>query len=217
MDQRAGTTRRLDCDSTMAGGMRRARWCALALAAALLTAGPAAAHEFTAAILSVGEGRDVRLAEAVRGFLLAAEERDGHAGQTSDGHLGGVDVNILPLPAEAAAKVDELNGEPAATPDVVVVIGPEKEAAAAMAEAAAQSLVLRPGTLPARVVWAEATAADSFAARYRKAYGTEPTEAAAEGYNAARRLDLAISPLDGTEPRDELARALAKTEAGIAW
>ncbi len=183
----------------------------------MLAAGPAAAHEFTAAILSVGEGREARLAEAVRGFLLAAEERDGHAGQTSDGHIGGVDVNILPLPAEAAGAVGDLNGRPDATPHVVVVVGPEKEASAAMAEASANSAVLRPGTLPARAVWTDAAAADSFAERYRSAYGTAPTEAAAEGYNAARRLEVAVRPLDGTEPRAELASALAKTEAGIDW
>lgn len=185
--------------------------------AAMLTAGTAAAHEFTTAILSVGEDREVRLAEAVRGFLLAAAEHDDHAGRTSDGHLGGVDVNILPLPVGAATKVDSLNGEPAAIPDVVVVIGPETKAVPAMAEAASNSAVLRPGTLPAHAVWASAGTDDSFAARYRRAYGTMPTEAAAEGYNAARRLDLAIRPLDGTEPRDELARALAKTGAGITW
>ncbi|WP_406871939.1 hypothetical protein WHT83_18040 [Aminobacter sp. P9b] len=126
-------------------------------------------------------------------------------------------MNILPLPAEAASKVDGLYGRPAATPDVVVVLGPEKEAAAAQAGDLADSVALRPGTLPARSVWAEATAADSFAARYRSAFGTAPTEAAAEGYNAARRLDLAIRPLDGTEPRANLASALAKTEAGIGW
>lgn len=183
----------------------------------MLAAGPAAAHEFTAAILSVGEGREARLAEAVRGFLLAAEERDGHAGQTSDGHIGGVDVNILPLPAEAAGGVGDLNGRPDATPHVVVVVGPEKDASAAMTEASANSAVLRPGALPARAVWTDAAAADSFAERYRSAYGTAPTEAAAEGYNAARRLELAIRPLDGTEPRAELASALAKTEAGVDW
>lgn len=217
MDQRATMTGRLFEDTAVAGGIRGARLRALALATAMLAAGPAAAHEFTAGILSVGEGGEARLAEAVRGFLLAADERDGHAGETSDGHLGGVDVNILPLPAEAAAGVDKLNGRPDATPHVTVVIGPEKEAAAAMAEASANGAVLRPGTLPARSLWAEATAADSFAARYRSAYGTAPTEAAAEGYNAARRLEQAIRPLDGTEPRAELASALAKTEAGIDW
>lgn len=217
MDQPARTTGRSLRGTAASAATRSTRLRGLAFAAAMLAAGPAAAHEFTAAILSVGEGREARLAEAVRGFLLAAEERDGHAGQTSDGHIGGVDVNILPLPAEAAGAVGDLNGRPDATPHVVVVVGPEKEASTAMAEASANSAVLRPGTLPARAVWTDAAAADSFAERYRSAYGTAPTEAAAEGYNAARRLEVAIRPLDGTEPRAELASALAKTEAGIDW
>ena len=39
-------------------------------------AGAAAGHEFTAAILVTGQEREARLAEAVNGFLLAADERD---------------------------------------------------------------------------------------------------------------------------------------------
>ena len=57
--------------------------------------GVASAHSSTAALLVVGEDREASLAEAVRGFLLAADERDGHANETSDGHLGGVDVHVL--------------------------------------------------------------------------------------------------------------------------
>ena len=41
--------------------------------------GIASAHSFTVGLLVVGEDVDASLAEAVRGFLLAADERDGHA------------------------------------------------------------------------------------------------------------------------------------------
>lgn len=188
---------------------------ALAAATLLAGAGAGAAHEFTAAILAVGEGREEMLAETVRGFLLAADERDGHAAETSDGHLGGVDVQVLPLPREAAGRVEGLVGAPQEPPEVVVVIGPEAEAAAAMASLDGKSIVFRPGALPDG--WAEDTADGSFAARYRRAFGAEPGEAAAEGYNAARRLDLAIRPLDGVEPRAAVENALTGTGSGIAW
>lgn len=185
---------------------------ALALA---LAAGAARAHEFTAAILAVGEGREARLAEAVKGFLLAADERDGHAAETSDGHLGGVDVQVLPLPPEAAGRVEGLVGAPQEPPGVVVVIGPEAETAEALAAVGPESIGLRTGTLPPG--WAEAAGPESFAARYRRAWGDAPTGAAAEGYNAARRLDAAIRPHDGLAPRAAVAAALAASEGGLEW
>ena len=78
--------------------------------------GIASAHSFTAALLVVGEDREASLAEAVRGFLLAADERDGHANETSDGHLGGVDVHVLPLPRDAAGLVEGLLAHRASPP-----------------------------------------------------------------------------------------------------
>ncbi len=178
-------------------------------------AGAAAGHEFTAAILVTGQEREARLAEAVNGFLLAADERDGHPNETSDGHLGGVDVQILPLPKEAAGRVSGLIGTPAQVPDVIVLIGDGSGARPDEAMIDPVSAVLMPGTLPAD--WSDDTRAESFAARYRSVYGTPPTETAAIGYNAARRLDLAIRPLDGTTPRAAFAAALDETERGINW
>jgi hypothetical protein len=145
-------------------------------------------------------------------MLMAADERDGHPAEASDGHLGGVDVQILALPEAAAGRVEGLVGAPRTPPDVAVVIGPEAEARAALASYGWASIVLAPGTLPAG--W---STAGRFAARYRSAYGTEPTEAAAEGYNAARRLDLALRPHDGLEPRKAIEAALSQSAAGIDW
>ncbi len=186
----------------------------LAALALTVTANMAAAHEFTAALLVTGENREARLAEAVNGFLLAADERDGHPAETSDGHLGGVDVQLLPLPAEAAGQVAGLVGTPRTPADVLVVIGPEPDASAAASPAFA-GVVLRPGVLPDR--WAAENDASSFAVRYQSTYGTAPTEAAALGYNAARRLDIAIRPLDGVAPAAALEAALAETASGMDW
>lgn len=187
----------------------------LTAAAMLMAVSSAAAHQFTAAILVVGEQRETRLAEAVRGFLLAADERDGHAGETSDGHLGGVDVQILPLQSEAAGQVTGLAGNPKPPASFVVVTDPEAEAGQALDGLGPETVRLRHGALPQG--WFGDEGAGSFAARYRRAYGSAPTEAAAQGYNAARRLDLAIRPLDGITPQPALATALSDTQRGIAW
>lgn len=175
----------------------------------------AMAHEFTAAILVTGEESAERLAEAVDGFLLAADERDGHADETSDGHLGGVDVQVLPLPQQMAGQVKGLIGTPSALTDVVVVVGPAPEAVDGLAPIGPDTIVMTVGKLPRG--WQDLAGATSFASRYVAKYGKAPTEAAAQGYNAARRLDVAIRPLDGLEPRAAVSSALAETEEGIEW
>ena len=177
--------------------------------------GNALAHSFTAAIIVAGDNREASLAEAVRGFLLAADERDGHANETSDGHLGGVDVHVLPLPRDAAALVEGLIGKPTEPGDVVVVLGTEPAASEAVRKYQSNSTVLLQVVLP--VGWDSDVGTDSFVARYRLAYGTAPGLMAATGYHAARRLDVAIRPLDGVIPRAALEDAWRSTESGLPW
>ncbi|AWB50743.1 hypothetical protein HYN69_20135 (plasmid) [Gemmobacter aquarius] len=175
--------------------------------------GIASAHSFTAALLVVGEDLEVGLAEAVRGFLLAADERDGHANETSDGHLGGVDVHVLPLPREAAGLVEDLLGTPSEPPDVVVVLGPEPAASATARAYQSEGIVLVQDVLPAG--WEGESQMDSFAARYRLVHGTAPSAMAATAYHAARCLDAAIRPLDGVNLQAALEEVWRSTELGL--
>ena len=197
------------------GVQTRIRSSVLVAALWMVLSGIASAHSFTAAVLVAGENRDASLAEAVRGFLLAADERDGHPNQTSDGHLGGVDVQVLPLPREAAGLVEGLIGTPDEPADVVVVIGAEPAAREATREYQSTSTVLLQVVLP--LGWDSDKGIDSFVARYRLAYGTAPGVMAATAYHAARRLDVAIRPLDGVIPQAALKDAWRSTESGLTW
>ena len=187
----------------------------LSVAVWMALSGTALAHSFTAALIVVGDNREAGLAEAVRGFLLAADERDGHANETSDGHLGGVDVHVLPLPRDAAGLVEDLIGTPTEPGDVVVVLGTEPAASEAVRKYQSNSTVLLQVVLP--VGWDSEVGTDSFVTRYRLAYGTAPGLMAATGYHAARRLDVAIRPLDGVIPRAALEDAWRSTESGLPW
>ena len=187
----------------------------LAVAVWMALSGNALAHAFTAALTVVGDNREASLAEAVRGFLLAADERDGHANETSDGHLGGVDVHVLPLPRDAAGLVEGLIGNPTEPGDVVVVLGTEPAASEAVLKYQSNSTVLLQVLLP--VGWDSVEGTDRFVARYRLAYGTAPSVMAATGYHAARRLDVAIRPLDGVMPRAALEDAWRSTGSGLPW
>ncbi|MDA7429207.1 hypothetical protein PGB28_12115 [Primorskyibacter aestuariivivens] len=173
-------------------------------------ASSAAAHEFTAGLLVTGSDAVPRLTEVVNGFLLAADERDGHANETSDGHLGGVDVQILPLPHGSGAGLTGLSGNPSQRPDVVVIFGDEPVQHAMLPPGVP---IVRPGTLPPDTVWQQG----NFADRYRAAYGRAPTRDAASGYNEARRLDHAIRPLDGLSPTDAFQTSIKATSGGTEW
>lgn len=177
--------------------------------------GNALAHSFTAALIVAGDNREASLAEAVRGFLLAADERDAHANETSDGHLGGVDVHVLPLPRDAAALVEGLIGNPTEPGDVVVVFGTEAAASEAVRKYQSNSTVLLQAVLTEG--WDDDEGTGSFVARYQRAYGTAPGVLAATGYHAARRLDVAIRPLDGVFPRAALEDAWRSTDSRLPW
>lgn len=170
----------------------------------------ASAHEFTAGLHVGGSGSEARLAEIVAGFLLAADERDGHEGETSDGHLGGVDVQILPLPLDSGADIPGLYGNPAEMPDVLILFG---EVGLPDEYVTPETPVVAAGDLPPDEDWRQS----DFAARYLASYGQPPSRDAAQGYNEARRLDQAIRPLDGLAPRSAFESAIASTRGGLEW
>ena len=170
----------------------------------------ASAHEFTAGLHVAGPDANSRLPEIVAGFLLAADERDGHPGETSDGHLGGVDVQVLLLPRGSGVGILGLYGNPSETPDVVILF----DAASLPAmNVAPGTPVVEAGKLPPDQDWRQS----DFAVRYLVTYGEPPTRDAAQGYNEARRLDLAIRPLDGLSPRSAFEAAIASTQVGLEW
>jgi hypothetical protein len=187
---------------------------ALVLALALaLPAATAQAHSFSLAVVAGGEHAATQLNSAVKGILLATKERDGHADETSDGHLGGLDVFIVPLPTQAAETIQGLKRTSQTSIDIVVMIGPEAGADQAAVQLNPQAIVIRPGTINTNPT----EASTMFANRFETAYGSVPDQWATEGYNAARRIDLAVRPLGGVDDRRTLNAALAATEKGIEW
>jgi ABC-type branched-subunit amino acid transport system substrate-binding protein len=172
----------------------------------------AAAHSFNVGLIIApieAAGTDAR--QVRDGFVLATRERDSHPDEESDGHLGGLDVYLYPvdLRRESLAGVRELLQRHQI--DILAVIGPDGTVAdiRPLLEGS-QAVLLPPGRLrspPTRAF------ADAFAA----AFGYPPSLPAAEGYNAARRIDAAVRPLGGVGDREALRRALADTRDGLDW
>ncbi len=186
-----------------------------ALVAVVALAAPAAvaAHNFALGVVVGEDAAAAQMEAAIRGMLLATRERDGHAGETSDGHLGGIDVFIVPLPVDAAGTIAGLKRVPQTSIDIAILIGPDAATDPETARLDPQTVTIRPGTFDTNPPEARA----AFAARFQDAYGTAPDRWALEGYNAARRIDLAVRRQGGVDDRAALIAALAATAEGIEW
>ena len=184
-----------------------------------LLAQSAQAHEFVVAIRAVGAERDLVLADALRGFLLATKERDGHPDETSNGHLGGLDVYIIPQTGENVVGFPILKKAPSDRSDITVVIGASGAVDAVLEQAGKEGPAMRAGVLHSANLWNGAAPSNSagFADRYNLAYQQPASKWAADGYNAARRIDDAVRIFGGVDDRAALERALAATAGGFQW
>lgn len=191
---------------------------AIGIAVAAIVAGTpetAMAHSFIVALDATAVDRPVQLTSAIQGMRLAAGERDSHDAETSDGHLGGIDLFIRVEPTKAAEGITWLRGAPNEAATIVVDFSESESALSHTQNSGA--VVIRPGILPAtRMGFVEAPAT-GFIARFRAAYGTAPDRQAAQGYNAALRIDRAVRDLGGVQDIEGLKQALDLSASGIDW
>ncbi len=171
---------------------------ALALFGLALTASPVFAHSFNVALVqpvSSAEAEQYRM-----GFMLATTQRDSHPDETSDGHLGGLDSYVSVVPALGAV---------ADGTDIVVL------PASVAVDGELSAVVLRPGQSP--FADAEQAGVARFVAAYSSAYGQAPTADAAQGFNAAQRIDVAVRAQGSTDDKAMLKRSFADTAADFSW
>ena len=166
----------------------------------MMLAQGAAAHSFNVVMAVPGDVAARTRADMTAAFLVASEERDGHANEESDGHLGGLDVYFTLAAVDQAARIR------AADPDIVSLpLGGD----AAMGDAvvldrfAAGSPVIA-GFLAQAADPGMAPFTNRFTARYGRAPGAEAVAA----YAAARQIDLAVRALGGVEDRTALKKLL---------
>jgi ABC-type branched-subunit amino acid transport system substrate-binding protein len=202
-------------------------WIALAAALVLANVTVVRAHGFNVGFIAPLSGSDAhRGQQGLDGFLLATRERDGHAFEESDGHLGGLDSYVLPIDSRRGTEavrgqLDELfDGD-----EIVFLTGvsvPETLAVAGVVPDANQSILVDP--LGSAVYRSATSAPESlvtmdgmpFSAAFREAYGYEPGVYAISGYVAARFIAAAVSATEGRfERRAALHRALARARENL--
>jgi len=162
----------------------------------------APAHEFFVLLVA---GPDTNQTDIYDGFRLATTERDGHENETSDGHLGGLDVQISLDVSEGPASEVGQRSEP---PDFVVATGQL---------ARAEWLQTRTKDLGAVFVGVpEITTkmqADflrqGFSDRFSVAYFRPASLTVTESYIAARLIDLAVRSQDDVAERDALEQIIS--------
>ncbi len=183
----------------------------LAMIAALGSATPGAnAHSFNVAlVIALSEPSEAKREQIRDGFLLATKERDSHLDETSDGHLGGLDVH---LHLAHGADIEALLERNAI--DILVAIGRAVSIKAMRRLAASsQTILTAPGRTPIPDFAGagrddQPPALKAFLAAFEKEFGYRASPCAALGYNAARRIDAAVRPLGGVADKAALRRAL---------
>ncbi len=194
----------------------------LAVTAILLSVSLAKAHSFNVALLiSQSGGATASGGDQIRdGFLLATKERDGHPDEESDGHLGGLDVYLF----VAEARDDPMAGARALLQqtaiDIMVVIGPNLSIETVRPlTAGSHTVLLAPGQtpFPASTGAIQTPAVRAFIDAFKAEYGYVPSPSAAQGYNAARRIDAAVRAQGGVSDQMALRQALTESQSTFDW
>ena len=177
---------------------------ALATVATLALSLPAWSHEFSLLLLAPTGASQAEIDEMRAAFLIAAHERDSHPDETSEGHLGGMDVQLTLATADSALADTTLAfvAAPFATADDARVAALAAPGDAVIVDA--DTLAVLPANAP------EGNAdAGPFANRFLAETGRAPGPAALGAYRAARVVDLAVRSLGSVDDRAELRRMLA--------
>ncbi|WP_448325782.1 hypothetical protein [Sulfitobacter sp. M13] len=190
----------------------------IALTAVLTaTLNVASAHSFVVTLDATAAAEPLKLAPTIQGMRVATSERDSLAAETSDRQLGGTDLFIRVQPANAAEGITWLEGAPRTAATVIVNFSGTDVAPSRISDDG--TLVISPGTLPSAEIWIgnALSSTNRFAARYHVAYDSAPDRQAAQGYNAALRIDRAVRNSGGVHDIAALRQALGRSTDGIDW
>lgn len=186
-----------------------------ALAVLAMAMGPVSAHSFDIAVIAPYSGSEASNGKAFwQGMRVATRERDSHPAETSDGHLGGLDSNLLKVDSAATppalqARIKELLGSGEID---IAVVAPAARAAWSAASLPAPAVLIAPGDTPLNgALRPPPQPPAAFAILYRADYGQPPPPAAHHGYATARLIERALRPLDGEmSDKARLAKSFRK-------
>lgn len=192
---------------------------------------PAAAHEIRMALVATETAEPE--GDALRGFMLAVDQSPDVShppGPGAGDHLGGVDVEIVPIDADDGDAVpNRVSAVIEAGASAVVIVAPSSTLAAvrAVADWRGKPIValVEDGAAapPGVAIVLRALPADRddrarlgrFEAEFAEAYGRSPTSIAVLGYDAGRLLDQLIGEIGEDLQADGPLDAAARNAAGV--
>lgn len=170
--------------------------------------GSVQAHSFNIGFVTALSGPHAREGkQALDGFLLATGERDAHANEESDGHLGGLDVYVFRIDSNLGAEAvrrrlrELLRGEGLSFVTGVYGSGVAETlgeairgARAIFVDPAGSAMYRASGGDPDGLSTMTQT---NFSASFTDRYGYEPGAYAARGYISARLIAATVRALEG--------------------
>ncbi len=145
----------------------------------VLVTGPALAHSFDVDIVFSQSTAAALRNDFLAAFRRASAERDSHANEESDGHLGGLDVY---------SKVKVLGSGDAEVTGTFIVVA-DADCAAVAAD--------QVGIVIDAAQAAGMADAAGYRSDYENRYGALPSELVLSGYLVARQIDAVVRPLGG--------------------
>ena len=190
---------------------------ALIAASLLTTTGAAQAHSFNVLLLVPLSGPEAGAGEQSRnGFMLATTERDAHPDQESDGHLGGLDVYVSTFDTGSSAVAGPPTPADGGAFDVIAVLAGRDASDYPWLESL-PGAKLYPGPTPFTQGSNSEPAVAAFIEAFQRQYGVTPSADAAQGYDAARRIDAAVRQEGGASSPAALQRRLDAMQDEFAW
>jgi len=187
-----------------------------------LSLSPALAHSFDVTLLIPLSGpQKEQGTQFLDGFMLATRERDGHPAEESDGHLGGLDVYVTAI--DSAADIEQQismlqtslsNGQSNA--NIVAYLATPTNAQIINNSLNQSNLALLvTGQNP--FASTQMAGVEAFISNFSSDYSYGPTDAAASGYNAARRIDIAVRAQGGASNILQLKESFDRTNTDFIW
>ncbi len=189
-----------------------------ALFIAILSASPALAHRFNVVLIVPLSGAEIELGEQYRnGFFLATTENDAHPDETSDGHLGGLDsyISFIDAAGDINGQVQNIISEGQA--NIVVGAFVENSVISQIAPLLEQANIalLSPGISPFEQ--SNSPQVERFTTLFEQQYSVKPSEQAAQGYNAAWRIDEAVRAQGSTDSATEIMSSFSQNAENFSW
>ena len=156
------------------------------------------AHSFTVALIAPSSGANMEIGVHVRdGFLRATRERDSHPNEESDGHLGGLDVYLIPIdaalePQRVLTAVEMLLQAQQIEFIAAVSFSRTEELRRVVAGTKTLFIELGQNLMSNEKPIISDSNSSVFESEFRRDFGYEPSQHAMLGYNIARLIDEAI-------------------------